>query len=269
MSKTDKLKKDLLKNPQQYSAEAIAQAIKDGVVTLYELRKGTEGKFGPLLERQVGEILDGQASTAPTSARHTLPDNDTAERLRSEPTRADASPGETFGNAPQDKGIDINWSEDETLPDDTPQDDDTDNDWPEDEPLQDEMVQLEDGDSASEPTAQTAKTPSNKGMFRRSFSFHGRIRRLEYGITFIVVSIWMTIIPTIITLDESIYSPVWIVICLLSTILAYWILLAQGCKRSHDRGCSGWWQLIPFYPLVLLFGKGDQGENEYGDDPKN
>lgn len=249
MSKTDKLKKDLLKNPQQYSAEAIAQAIKDGVVTLYELRKGTEGKFGPLLERQVGEILDGQASTAPTSARHTLPDNDTAERLRSEPTRADASSGETFGNAPQDKGIDINW--------------------PEDEPLQDEMVQLEDGDSASEPTAQTAKTPSNKGMFRRSFSFHGRIRRLEYGITFIVVSIWMTIIPTIITLDESIYSPVWIVICLLSTILAYWILLAQGCKRSHDRGYSGWWQLIPFYPLVLLFGKGDQGENEYGDDPKN
>lgn len=251
MSKTDKLKKDLLKNPQQYSAEAIAQAIKDGVVTLYELRKGTEGKFGPLLERQVGEILDGQASTAPTSARHTLPDNDTAERLRSEPTRADASPGETFGNAPQDKGIDININ------------------WSKDEPLQDEMVQLEDGDSASEPTAQTAKTPSNKGMFRRSFSFHGRIRRLEYGITFIVVSIWMTIIPTIITLDESIYSPVWIVICLLSTILAYWILLAQGCKRSHDRGCSGWWQLIPFYPLVLLFGKGDQGENEYGDDPKN
>ena len=47
-----------------------------------------------------------------------------------------------------------------------------------------------------------------------------------------------------------------------------WFTYAQGAKRCHDRGHSGWYQLIPFYVFVLLFGKGEDGENEYGDNPK-
>jgi uncharacterized membrane protein YhaH (DUF805 family) len=47
-----------------------------------------------------------------------------------------------------------------------------------------------------------------------------------------------------------------------------WFLWAQNAKRCHDRGNSGWYQLIPFYFLVLLFGDGEEGENEYGDNPK-
>jgi uncharacterized membrane protein YhaH (DUF805 family) len=47
-----------------------------------------------------------------------------------------------------------------------------------------------------------------------------------------------------------------------------WFLWAQGAKRCHDIGRSGWWQLIPFYFFVLLFQDGDSGENEYGDNAK-
>lgn len=46
------------------------------------------------------------------------------------------------------------------------------------------------------------------------------------------------------------------------------IFSAQACKRSHDLGRSGWWQLVPFYGIALLFWPGDSGSNEYGENPK-
>ena len=51
-------------------------------------------------------------------------------------------------------------------------------------------------------------------------------------------------------------------------IPVYWFIFAQGAKRCHDRGNSGWYQIIPFYVLWMLFAEGDTGENNYGDDPK-
>lgn len=50
--------------------------------------------------------------------------------------------------------------------------------------------------------------------------------------------------------------------------LVVWFLLAQGAKRCHDRGNSGWWQLIPFYYLWMFFADGEIGDNEYGTNPK-
>jgi len=47
-----------------------------------------------------------------------------------------------------------------------------------------------------------------------------------------------------------------------------WFLWAQGSKRSHDLGHSGWFQLIPFYILWLIFVKGDDGINVYGLSPR-
>ena len=47
-----------------------------------------------------------------------------------------------------------------------------------------------------------------------------------------------------------------------------WFMIAQGAKRCHDRGNSGWYQLIPFYELWMLFADSDNGNNEYGPNPK-
>ena len=102
-------------------------------------------------------------------------------------------------------------------------------------------------------------------MFRNSFSFEGRIRRLEYGLSFIIYYIWMlfsAFVAVSINADnfEGIYY--------LLLLPGFYFWIAQGAKRCHDRGNTGWYQLIPFYGLWMLFGDGDIGTNNYGANPK-
>jgi len=33
-------------------------------------------------------------------------------------------------------------------------------------------------------------------------------------------------------------------------------------------GNSGWWQLIPFYAIIMIFQDGQPGTNQYGENPK-
>lgn len=100
-------------------------------------------------------------------------------------------------------------------------------------------------------------------MFKNPFSFEGRIRRLEYGLSTILYSIISVILSVISESNESFF---WIV--LLIYIPLIWFNVAQGAKRCHDRGNSGWYQIIPFYGLWMLFGDGEHGENQYGENPK-
>jgi uncharacterized membrane protein YhaH (DUF805 family) len=44
--------------------------------------------------------------------------------------------------------------------------------------------------------------------------------------------------------------------------------IAVGVRRMHDIGRSGWWVLLPFVNLVMFCFKGQDGDNEFGPDPK-
>tara|TARA_B110001452_G_scaffold156989_1_gene130647 strand:+ start:17961 stop:18560 length:600 start_codon:yes stop_codon:yes gene_type:complete len=101
-------------------------------------------------------------------------------------------------------------------------------------------------------------TKSQK-MFSSPFSFSGRIRRLEYGISFIIYYVAVMILPFI-TIDAPILG--------LGYIPTLWFLFAQGTKRCHDRGNPGWWQIIPFYGFWMIFAEGEAQDNEYGSSPK-
>jgi uncharacterized membrane protein YhaH (DUF805 family) len=100
-------------------------------------------------------------------------------------------------------------------------------------------------------------------MFQNPFSIKGRIRRLEYGISYLIYLAYYFFIVSIVGFAEL--NEAFIFILLLP---AYWFLIAQGTKRCHDRDNSGWYQLIPFYGLWMLFGGSDYGENYYGPNPK-
>ncbi len=101
-------------------------------------------------------------------------------------------------------------------------------------------------------------------MFKNPFSFEGRIRRTEYGLSILIMYAFAIIVGLIIGFAELGEGLMYLLL-----IPAYWFILAQGSKRCHDRGHSGWRQLIPLYVLWMLFDAGDSELNEYGPNPKD
>ena len=92
------------------------------------------------------------------------------------------------------------------------------------------------------------------------FSFEGRIGLEEY---------WGNMaVSVIIGFGISLMSDTGAACFAFLLIPCYiWYVVAFMSKRCHDLGNPGSYILIPYYPLVLAFGAGDAGENEYGPNP--
>lgn len=99
-------------------------------------------------------------------------------------------------------------------------------------------------------------------MFKKPFSFEGRIRRLEFGLSYLIYMVVVLAISVAVDVNESFG------ILGIGVIPLLWFMLAQATKRCHDRGNTGWYLLVPFYLFWMLFADGQVGENEYGPNPK-
>ena len=97
-------------------------------------------------------------------------------------------------------------------------------------------------------------------MFKEPFSFEGRIRRSELWIGAIIFLIGFGVVAGLSSSSEFF---------VLGFIPLFWFKLAQNAKRCHDRGNSGFFQIIPFYWLWMYFADGDKGLNQFGEDPKS
>lgn len=101
-------------------------------------------------------------------------------------------------------------------------------------------------------------------MFRNPFSFKGRISRTEYALSILLSLIGFFLIIGI----SSDYKHGYLVN--LFVIITYLLFnLTQGTKRCHDINQSGLIQFIPFSVFILVFQKGVNGRNKYGEDPKS
>lgn len=223
-------KKELLKNLRSFTPEEIASAVREGTVSLYELGKETEGAFTPLLKKRVKEILD-KTEIAPNEGI------------------AHSAETETISESPLDGEADIIST--------------------------DTIDSAASSDIVENPVAfanEPAKTSTvvedevidNRGMFKRPFNFFtGRIRRMEYWLSIVILYAYSFVIGLIVGAANGPNSVMYLLL-----IPGYIFIWAQGSKRCHDRGNSGWYQLIPFYGLWMAFADSEPGDNEYGNNPK-
>ena len=93
--------------------------------------------------------------------------------------------------------------------------------------------------------------------FIKYATFEGRARRKEYW----YFAFFYFIINFLLALFIAPLS----LISLVALLLPY---IAVSVRRMHDVGKSGWYILIPVYNLILFFTNGDNGQNDYGSDPK-
>jgi len=100
-------------------------------------------------------------------------------------------------------------------------------------------------------------------MFQSPFSFNGRIRRSEFGFSVIIYAVFYVLLLSIMGSESEKMGFLGILF-----LPMVWFIWAQAAKRCHDLGKSGFWQLVPFYFLWLLFQDGQFFENEYGENPK-
>lgn len=131
---------------------------------------------------------------------------------------------------------------------------------------------------AGKPTESTSSTISQTQPDKKSidegksfskysiFDFNGRVSRSKLWIT-IFGGGGMAFLPMIIisaAIPVALNNTEVIIPFMLWFCFFYYISLTVGAKRCHDLGHSGWFQLIPFYSFVMLFGEGAYADNEYG-----
>ncbi len=92
------------------------------------------------------------------------------------------------------------------------------------------------------------------------FSFKGRTGRKAYIISTVVVYIMYFISEMYVVTDAD--ALFWLCFYVFYA-LVWWTNIAIGCKRCHDIGHSGWFQLIPFWGIALFFIRGDIFRNKY------
>jgi uncharacterized membrane protein YhaH (DUF805 family) len=98
--------------------------------------------------------------------------------------------------------------------------------------------------------------------------FSGRARRQEFW-WFYLMNLIVEVVLYLV--DNAIGSPILAGIYGLAILIP---ALAVGVRRLHDTGRSGWWLLLYLtcigWVVLLVFWilEGNQGQNQYGDDPK-
>ena len=88
-------------------------------------------------------------------------------------------------------------------------------------------------------------------MFAHPFSYKGRIRRKEFCLSLLITFVVGMLLQILVQAFPSLYM---LIFALVLVIPAIWFITAQGAKRCHDYGDSGWKQFNYLLPGFLGYG---------------
>ncbi|NPU70018.1 DUF805 domain-containing protein [Bradyrhizobium sp. 83012] len=101
-------------------------------------------------------------------------------------------------------------------------------------------------------------------LLRFLFSFDGRVSRSAYWLGLVLAFAFFVVVAVVppLAFNNAVLG---------LSLLALWPTLAIGAKRCHDRGRSGWYQLVGLIPFVgqitlfieLGFLRGTDGPNRF------
>jgi len=93
-----------------------------------------------------------------------------------------------------------------------------------------------------------------KSGFRNYANFKGRATRSEFW--------WWTLFTVIVSAALSGYN-----LDSFASAALFLPSIAVGCRRMHDTGRRGWWQLIPIVSFVFACQKSAPEMNQFGPPP--
>ena len=108
-------------------------------------------------------------------------------------------------------------------------------------------------------------------ILKKFFTFEGRLNRQPYVQAVLFIWVISAVLGWLVNSSSS------TLVALLTGIISLAMAVAAislGIRRLHDLDKSGWWFLIALIPLIgfffqlyLLFAKGTEGYNSFGEDP--
>ena len=111
--------------------------------------------------------------------------------------------------------------------------------------------------------------------FKYTFRWSGRASRPAFW--WVYAFMYLTILPVLFinTEDVSGIAMIYLLACILWSLVLIIPILSLTVRRLHDRNMSGWWYFISLLPLVgpivlivLLLLPGVNQDNRYGPDPE-
>lgn len=116
---------------------------------------------------------------------------------------------------------------------------------------------------------------TNDGLLRAPFSFSGRISRMEFALSHVILAVVLLAnavlsacafsLSELFDVDASVSAILQDAPFYASLAVMAWMLNAQAVKRCHDCGISAWCVLIPvFCPVWLFFARSTRRDNRHG-----
>lgn len=105
-------------------------------------------------------------------------------------------------------------------------------------------------------------TESVKTCFNKYVTFKGRATRSEYWWFVLCTNVLVNLLPLLVFALFNIEAMLFA--CAATGLAVFLPMWSVTVRRLHDTNHSGWWILCPVYPIILMFMKGSEGENDYG-----